>query len=199
MLDVLIVEDGRSERERLEKLLRDAGYCVEACESVSEAERSLRASSFRLAIIDIGLGDKSGSYLFDLIKRGKHVSYVMILTGNPSAHLEQRFIEEGAIDYIVKGSIRAQSEALLIRIREIIGEPAPRSVEDIPLDEFLKRFVPETSRRLFLDMGDSFPACSRCGANDYVVTFARRTQMPPEVSGVVACASCSAPMDPDVT
>ena len=37
MKDILIVEDGRQERERLTKIFEGAGYGVVACESVDDA------------------------------------------------------------------------------------------------------------------------------------------------------------------
>ena len=64
MADILIVEDGKNERERLLNLFSERGYQVEAAETVSEAEGLLQSTSFRLAILDIGLSDKSGSHLF---------------------------------------------------------------------------------------------------------------------------------------
>jgi len=115
MKDILIVEDGRQERERLEQLFSASGYSVSACESVGEAEKLLQRERYRLAILDIGLNDKSGSYLFSSLKQGDRASYVIIFTGNPSVHLKQRFLAEGAVDYIVKASLQAQNDNLLRR------------------------------------------------------------------------------------
>ena len=78
MRDILIVEDGRHERERLESLFADAGYMVTACESVADAESALEQDQFRMAILDIGLNDKSGSYLFNSLKQDDSVSYIII-------------------------------------------------------------------------------------------------------------------------
>ncbi len=94
MKDILVVEDGVKERERLRNLFTKEGYKVSACESVGEAEEELKTQNFRLAILDIGLSDKSGSYLFNSIKRLNKVTYIIIFTGNPSVHLKQRFIYE---------------------------------------------------------------------------------------------------------
>ena len=116
MKDILIVEDGLHERERLRKLFCEANFSVASAESVGEAEKLLSIEQFRLVILDIGLGDKSGSYLFQSIKRSGQVSFVVILTGNPSIHLKQRFLDEGAAAYIVKASAAAENEALLDRI-----------------------------------------------------------------------------------
>lgn len=198
MKDIIIVEDGRAERERLQKLFQSSGYTVVACESVGEAENSLLHEEFRLAILDIGLSDRSGSYLFNAIKRQKRVSYIVIFTGNPSVHLKQRFTDEGAVDYIVKGSPQAQNEAFLGRVREIIGEPYGQSPAGIDLEEFLGKFISETSRKLFLDMHNSLPECPGCSSRRYVVTFADQAQMPPDITGKVLCAACGREMDPEI-
>ena len=198
MRDILIVEDGQQERERLEKLFGSAGYQVTACCSVAAAEASLTESKYRLAILDIGLGDKSGSLLFDKLKKSDVVSYVIIFTGNPSVHLKQRLMADGAADYIVKASPEAQSEQFLGRVVELLGEPQGIVAHGMPLEEFIGSYIEESSRQLFLDMDDSFPACSACGASDYVVTFSHQPQLPPEITGLVVCAGCGQKMDPEV-
>lgn len=197
MKDILIVEDGIQERERLEQLFTQAGFAVIACETVAEAEEVLQREGFRLAILDIGLNDKSGSYLFNKIKGSSAVSYVMIFTGNPSVHLKQRFLDEGAVDYIVKASSQAGSEQLLARVKDLLGELSTSSPQGMPLDDLL-RLLPEKSRQLFLEMDGSYPECASCGARGYLVTFAHETQMPPDISGRVVCESCGAAMDPEI-
>lgn len=198
MKDLLVVEDGVQERERLQRLFRDAGYTVEACATVGEAEKLVQSESFRAAILDVGLSDKSGSYLFNAVKKSGRVSYVVIFTGNPSVHLKQRFMDEGAVDYIVKGSPQAQNDHLLSRVRELIGSAQPQAMTGIALDEFLSRFVKEQERRLFLDLDNSFPPCRGCGAREYCVTFSHVTQVPPDVHGRVVCQSCARPLDPEI-
>ena len=197
--DILIVEDGRGERERLQKLFASAGYSVVACEGVGEAEKTVIDYTFRLAILDIGLNDRSGSHLFHTLRQAKRANYAIIFTGNPSVHLKQRFLDEGAVDYIVKGSAQAQNEAFLNRVREVLGEPQKLgSAEGIELEEFLRRYVSEKSRRLFLDSDQTLPACRGCGSRRYFVTFSQQAQLPPDIVGSVVCADCSKPMDPEV-
>jgi len=198
MRDILIVEDGQPERERLEQLFRERGFSVVACASVSEAERTLQLDSFRLALLDIGLSDRSGSYLFSAIKRSGRVPQIVIFTGNPSVHLKQRFMDEGATDYIVKGSLAAQNDNLIRRIEELIGAPQKSSFEGIALDDFLARYVTDRSRKLFLESDGSYPGCGSCKSKDYVVTFSHQAQLPPNVQGQVVCAQCGKPMDPEV-
>jgi DNA-binding response OmpR family regulator len=198
MKDILIVEDTASERQRLEKLFTAAGYSVVACTTVAEAEKTLQNESFRAAVLDIGLSDKSGSYLFNSIKSGGRVSYIVIFTGNPSVHLKQRFMEEGAADYIVKGSSQAQSEPFLNRIKEIIGGGRSSGPNGIPLVEFLNSYVDAKSRKLFLDMDNSFPACKQCKGRDYIVVFSKHPQIPPEIRGQVLCSACGSSLNPEV-
>lgn len=198
MKDILVVEDGVKERERLRNLFTKEGYKVSACESVGEAEEELKTQNFRLAILDIGLSDKSGSYLFNSIKRLNKVTYIIIFTGNPSVHLKQRFIEEGATDYIVKASAEAQNDRFLSRVKEIIGAPEKQEIEGIDLNTFISKYLADSSRNLFFEEGDKFPACKKCGSKEYRVVFNNKTQMPPEVVGQVVCVDCNNLMDPDI-
>lgn len=198
MKDILVVEDGKQERDRLEKLFSGAGYSVVACESVGAAEEALKHEEFRLAILDIGLNDKSGSLLFTTIRRAGRAGHIIIFTGNPSVHLKQRFLQEGAADYIVKASPQAQNDAFLSRVREIVGAPQPETHDGIDLEQFLARYVSPTSRQLFLDSDNSLPECRTCKGRQYVVTFSHQPQVPPAVNGIVICAACGKQMDPEV-
>lgn len=198
MKDILIVEDGQQERERLERLFTEEGYSTVACDSVANAESYLLSETFRLAILDIGLNDKSGSYLFHQLKQRQGVSFVIIFTGNPSVHLKQRFLAEGAVDYIVKGSPHAQNDAFIARVREVLGSAQEEAVEGVDLESFLQQHVLPSSAQLFLDSSNSFPSCRSCGSTRYIVTFQHQTQMPPELVGMVVCAQCASPMDADI-
>ncbi len=200
MKDILIVEDLESERLRLQKIFSEAGYVVETCESVTDAENFLKQTKFRLAFLDIGLGDKSGSHLFHEIRKASSIEFVIIFTGNPSVHLKQRFISEGAADYIVKGSSQAQGEKLLSRVREIIGSSAVNiGVEGLPLQELFNRYIDARSKKLFLNMDGTLPKCGQCGGQEYVVTFAGIPQLPPDISGKVKCQNCGTDMDPQIS
>jgi DNA-binding response OmpR family regulator len=196
--DILVVEDSVEENERLKQLFEGAGYAVMTCRSVGDAEQVIGRHQFRLAILDIGLGDRSGSHFFNTIKRTRRASNVIIFTGNPSVHLKQRFLAEGAADFIVKASTAAQNKNFLARVQSLIGGPEAKGGEGHPLDEFLTAFIPETSRDFFRDMNGGYPACRECGSREYRVTFGHQAQMPPEIVGQVVCAHCGRPMDADV-
>lgn len=198
MQDILIVEDGRHERERLERIFSADGYRVSAAESAQEAEALLLRESFRLAILDIGLADKSGSYLFDVMRRAGKIPYIIILTGNPSIHLKQRFLDEGAVAYIVKASSAAGNEPLLDQVRSLLGASDVRGPSGIPLSDFLTLYAGDATRELFYDADRQLPQCGECGARDFIVTFDHRTQIPPLVEGKVICVQCQREFDPRV-
>ena len=199
MKDILIVEDGLHERERLVRLFSAAHYSVLCAESAVEAEQLLAADQFRLVILDIGLEDKSGSHLFEHLKSHAEIPYTIVLTGNPSTHLKQRFLDEGAHAYIVKASAAASNDSLLQTVKSLLGDAAVRTASTgIPLAEFAKKYLNESSRELFLDVDQQFPACARCGGKNYIVSFSHKTQLPPLVEGKVMCADCAHVMDPEV-
>ena len=198
MKDILVVEDGAAERQRLFELFSGAGYSVVACDSVGEAEKALTENGFRLAILDIGLNDRSGSQLFHTIARVGRVQYTIIFTGNPSLHLKERFINEGAVDYIVKGSAQAQNVNFLDRVKELLGVSLGGGSEGIPLQIFMDSYIQESSRAMFLEPDGALPVCRRCKSSAFVVTFKHEAQVPPNVVGLVVCSNCGLPLDPEV-
>ena len=198
MRDILIIEDGLHERERLNQVFSGAGFTVSTAESAHEAETLLNYESFRLAVLDIGLGDKSGSHLFEIMKRSHRVPYIVILTGNPSTHLKQRFLDEGAVAYIVKASNAAGNDALLDLVRSLLGTSNSVTPSGIPLTEFLKLYLDSSSQELFTDKDQKPPECMHCSSSEFVVTFNHKTQLPPLVEGKVVCAHCLKDFDPVV-
>ncbi len=198
MRDILIVEDGLHERERLKKLFSGAHFTVNTAESVQEAERLLGMDEFRLVILDIGLGDKSGSFLFESLKRSRRVPYVIVLTGNPSIHLKQRFLDQGAAAYVVKASPQAENDTLLETVKGLLGNVELSARSGIPLGDFLQLYLSQSSRELFLDEHNHIAPCVQCGTNNFIVTFSHKTQLPPVIEGQVICAECGQEMDLEV-
>jgi len=203
MRDILIVEDGLHERKRLNRLFTGADFSVNCAENVQEAEGQLDADPYRLVILDIGLEDKSGSHLFRRIMSASETPFVIILTGNPSTHLKQRFLDEGAAAYIVKASAAATNDSLLSTVQSLLGSAAVKeegagAQSTIPLREFLGKYVARSSQGLFFDVDDEFPPCKRCKGQSYVVTFDHKAQLPPSVEGKVVCVNCGSAMDPEL-
>lgn len=198
MSDILVVEDGATERERLRKLFTDAGYKVDVAEDSKTAERILSLKNIRLLLLDVGLSDRSGSHLFSKIRHTYRAPITVILTGNPSVHLKRRFLEEGAAAYILKASFESENEQLLKKVETLLGNADFPSRLGIKLEDFLSSQLREDSRKLFLDLENKISNCQNCGYNDFIVTFDHKTQLPPCVEGLVICSKCGAKMDPEV-
>ncbi|MCB0319825.1 MAG: response regulator [Bdellovibrionales bacterium] len=200
-MDVLVVEDSLRERERLKSLFDELGYSVNSCDSVQQAEEYLRHELVKLVILDIGLTDRSGSVLFQTLRSIQPACRVIIFTGNPSPYLKQRFLKEGAVHYVVKGSEGASNEAFQRMVQDLIGDPQsslPQVESGTNLTDFLRDYIAPNSRALFYDASGEFPPCTACGSRKYVVTFAHEIQVPPLVQGKVCCEGCGAPLDPSV-
>jgi DNA-binding response OmpR family regulator len=198
MQDILVIEDGVQERERLVSLFSQAGYQVSSAESAEEAEKLLKSNRFRLSFLDIGLGDKSGTHLFQQMKKTGSVNYIVIFTGNPSVHLKQRFLDEGAANYIIKASPGAKNESLLELVTALLGAPIDIKAEGLPLIDFLASCLNEESRELFLDENNNVSPCAECGGREFVVSFNHKTQLPPTVEGKVVCIGCGKELDPEI-
>ncbi len=190
MKDILIVEDNVEERERLRDIFTGKGYSVVCCDAAEKAEGVLATQGFRLVILDIGLGDKSGSYLFNQINALQQRPQIIIFTGNPSVHLKERFLQSGAVDYVVKGSADARKDAFLKRALELIGDPQSGDSGGIDLEKFVSHYVAESSRNLFYDSSGTFAPCEGCGGTQYSVVFSHKPQLPPEIIGEIRCTQC---------
>ena len=196
MGDILIVEDRAQEREALVKCFSKEGFSVQSVRSAGEAEQCLLTEKFRLAVLDIGLGDRSGTHVFDVMIKESRVASIIILTGNPSVHLKQRFLERGADKYIVKGSREAASGALIQTAKSLLEESSVSLINGIDLKSFLLNHLPAESRSFFLDPLGDLPACSSCGENNYIVIFSHKIQLPPLIEGRAECEHCGTVLDP---
>jgi DNA-binding NtrC family response regulator len=201
MADILIVEDGVIERERLQNLFSSAGYSVRTADNFDSADRLLSVEACRLCILDIGLSDRSGSLLFEKFNSLKQRPIVIVLTGNPSVHLKRSLIEQGASDFIVKASPQAENDRLLENVRSKLGDPRPQATSKsaIALPDFIKNFVMEKSKELFLNSNLEVAECISCGGTNIEVTFSHKLQVPPVVEGLIRCSDCGAVYDPEVS
>ena len=200
-MDILIVEDSLRERERLSELFENSGFSVESCESVDEAEQIVHREALRLVVLDIGLSDRSGTVLFQHIRKQQPDCKVIIFTGNPSPYLKQRFLSEGAVEYVLKGSPNASSEAFSRLVGEYLDSSSRNSdgekrVTGTPLNAFLREHLTPQSQLLFYEDDKKFAACHSCGSREYAVTFSHQLQVPPEVLGKVICLNCGSDFDP---
>jgi diguanylate cyclase (GGDEF)-like protein/PAS domain S-box-containing protein len=117
-LRVLVIDDDEEDAMIIADLLReDAQQAFETswCGDGADAWKLLKAQSHHVYLVDYRLGVESG---LDLIRRATEAGLqrpMILLTGQGDADAEQRALESGAADYVVKGRFDVDQLARSIR------------------------------------------------------------------------------------
>ena len=111
---VLLIEDDESIAQGLAATLRQAGYAVDACATLSAAHAALRVEPFDLILLDLGLPDGDGlDWLRQQRQQGMSAP-VLIMTARDALPDRVAGLDAGADDYLVKP---VAPEELLARLR----------------------------------------------------------------------------------
>jgi len=116
---LLIVEDDPGLRTSLAKSLRAGGFTVDEAADAEQGEYYANEFAIALAIVDLGLPDRSGTELIESLRRDGKTFPVLILTAR--AHWRDKVdgLNAGADDYVVKpfnlDELMARINALLRR------------------------------------------------------------------------------------
>lgn len=123
---LLIVEDDAALRESLAASLRSAGFAVDEASTAAEAEYFAAEFAVQIAIVDLGLPDRSG---VELIARLRAIGYefpILILTAREHWADKVNGLNAGADDYVVKpfnlDELKARINALM---RRTAGQAQP--------------------------------------------------------------------------
>jgi DNA-binding NarL/FixJ family response regulator len=123
---VLVVDDDAGWRQILSELLSDAGYQVRACSSYGEAAGYLRRETYRLAVVDLSLGDarwpqgtvqEPNGYLVLQLAHDLGAATVVVSGVASTGDIAQAYEDYGAFSYVQKQSfdrhafLRAVAEA----------------------------------------------------------------------------------------
>ena len=101
-LNILIVEDGRSQREMLRDFLISEGHRVMEAENGKAAIHSVLNSPFDLILLDYKMPGMDGLEVLKEVKRINHEIDVVIITAYGTIETAVEAIKVGAIDYITK-------------------------------------------------------------------------------------------------
>ena len=116
---VLIVEDDTALRESLADNLRGRGFAVDEAKDSVEAEYFASEFNQSLAIVDLGLPDKSGTELIKAFRSDGKTFPILILTARDHWSDKVAGLNAGADDYMVKpfnlDELDARMHALLRR------------------------------------------------------------------------------------
>jgi DNA-binding response OmpR family regulator len=103
-IKILIVEDESPVAVTMSFLLTHAGCETEIATSRAKAMQMVQISRFDLITLDVNMPDCNGFDLCAEIKQNPRLSYIPIVfvSGRCSLEDQQRGLEAGAADYIVK-------------------------------------------------------------------------------------------------
>jgi DNA-binding response OmpR family regulator len=114
---ILLVEDDVMVASGIKLGLTDAGYAVDWVGSAERAMEVIRAETFDLAVVDIGLPDMDGLALTRQMRKNGHGMPVLILTARDALQDRVQGLDIGADDYMVKPF---ELPELLARLRALL-------------------------------------------------------------------------------
>ncbi len=124
-VNILVVEDGQSQREILRDFLRDEGYPVSEAENGESALDQLRENYFDLVLTDYKMPGMDGMALLQAAKQLNPEVDVVVMTAFGTIETAVRAMKAGASDYIAKPIDLDELQLLIERIsgrRTIIRE-----------------------------------------------------------------------------
>ncbi|MEE9910448.1 MAG: sigma-54 dependent transcriptional regulator [Deltaproteobacteria bacterium] len=115
-LNILIVEDGRSQREMLRDFLISEGHTVLEADNGEAALKAVANHHFDLILLDYKMPGMDGLEVLKEVKKINHEIDVVIITAYGTIETAVEAIKVGAIDYITKP---VELEELLILVERV--------------------------------------------------------------------------------
>jgi FixJ family two-component response regulator len=128
---VYIVEDDASFRKSMERLIRVAGYEVEAFGTANEFLTSADIRYPGCLLLDVQLPDTDGLTLQQTLNEKCSILPIVFMTGHGSIPMGIKAIKSGAIDFLVKPF---KSDELLTAVREALERSASDAAEALEKD-----------------------------------------------------------------
>ena len=114
---VLVVEDDALLAQGLIRVLTRAGHAVDHVETGMQADRALRATTYDLVVLDIGLPDIDGFEVLRRLRQRRTATNVLVLTARDAVEDRVHGLDLGADDYLTKPFSVTEFEA---RVRALL-------------------------------------------------------------------------------
>jgi FixJ family two-component response regulator len=142
---VYVVDDDRSVRKGLARLLRSAGYTVETFSSAAEFLARERREGVGCLVLDVRMPGLDGMELqAELVARGFDLP-IVFLTGHGDIPMSVQAMKQGAVDFLTKP---VDDEALLDAVRQALRQCESRRAERREAEAVRARLRLLTSREL---------------------------------------------------
>lgn len=150
-MHVMVVEDDKMMAAALAKGIREDGYHVTTCGTAADALKPVEGDPVDLFLLDIGLPDRSGLEVLQVLRSRNCLTPVIILTARDAVRDRVKGLDAGADDYLVKPFSLAE---LLARIRARLRRPEAPNAAILKVDELaidvLNRRVMRGTREIIL-------------------------------------------------
>ncbi len=137
-LNILIVEDGRSQRELLRDFLRDEGFSVSEAENGKQAIKKVSNTYLDLLIVDYKMPKMDGLQVLEAVKAINPEIDVIMMTAYGTIETAVKAMKTGAADYISKP---VELEELLFQIQKISERRTLKKENQILKRELEKKSV----------------------------------------------------------
>jgi two-component system OmpR family response regulator len=114
---ILVVEDDSLLARGLTRVLTRAGHAVDKAETGVQADKALRAASYDLVVLDIGLPDIDGFEVLRRLRLRRAAANVLVLTARDAVEDRVHGLDLGADDYLTKPFSVTEFEA---RVRALL-------------------------------------------------------------------------------
>ena len=153
---LLIVDDDKPFRERLQRAMQTRGFSVEMAETVREGIRIARDKPPAYAVVDLKLEDGNGLDVVAALHETRPACRVVVLTGFGNIATAVAAVKFGALDYLPKPADADDIMAALLAPPGAKPEPPenPMSADRVRWEHIQRVYelcghnVSETARRL---------------------------------------------------
>jgi CheY-like chemotaxis protein/anti-sigma regulatory factor (Ser/Thr protein kinase) len=126
MSRILVVDDDRTTRHVLSKVLTSAGFTTSVAKDGVEALKALRTKRFDLLLLDVWMPRMNGLDLLAKLRTRKTRPRVVVMTSDDAPETLLKAVREQAFKYVHKP---VESPALLQTIREALKAPDVPPIE----------------------------------------------------------------------
>jgi CheY-like chemotaxis protein/anti-sigma regulatory factor (Ser/Thr protein kinase) len=126
MKRILVVDDDRTTRFLLHKILRKAGFSTRVAKDGVEALRTLRSHRFDLLLLDVWMPRMNGLELLEKIGTRKSRPRVVVLTSDDTPETLLKAVRAHASEYLHKP---IAAPALLESVKRVLASPEPPRIE----------------------------------------------------------------------